>query len=1001
MTNMNGSVFALIARKLRRGMSSRLLAAGCLVLGTLCSQTSFSGQKIFIYASSDGGAISGWNKLSFVNGHQPGILDNLVDSEAKPTSVRFFLTVPAVANYANSTGAFTGEASDFEAGRSGFGHTVACSTDPTLSDASLGPEYRGYFEESIRGRFEGLNPAKRYEFSFAAQRNMSSDENASTRYVVWGLNRGEVVLNAAKNTTKVARVANIVPSAAGMVEFTVAATPENVTFQHFGFVNAIRIEEMDDAVPTEDIFLSMTRNPAGVDGLAYYWNHLPSTSSGNNCWLMKNASGVATSVSIGNSGTSEYNGDGGVTTPYTGDAAEFNDLFGTGKREFLFCSGSLTFYLRGLNPDALYDFTMLPSRPAGWSQDKNCNTECRVTGRNSDGGVVDAQQNFTKVVKALGIRPNGDGTVAITVSKAEGNTSGYCFINGIKIHRQALCEAGDARIEVTASVGGSVTATVAGSASETMRYLGTGESMVVTAVPLAGYKFLGWATSGTGERKSSLESDNPLTIPGGKAARWTATFAKDTAFSPKQVYIDVFGPTIDPNKTWNSFSDAWFGREQAQGRFFAADGSETSLGVQTIRAWGVRDNGTRGYNMDNKTPFTGELVDFEPARADTYNLWMQIGWAKGDVSNRALVVHNMCGLKPGLPYKFRFAASRQGAGDNRETLFRCIGANTLECVVNVAGNLDKVAVCDGVVADASGMIRLETMPGPNNNNGNRFAHLVALSIEGAMDVSTAKNILWYGNSFSGMGDLPLRVANLAELAGFERPNITFSYASGMDMAYHLGQAQTNPEKSLAVPAIKYGFSQWDEVVLQGRNREMTTMGDRQGVQPKDGYLANSVALFNLVRTGGYGANARAVIYEPWAFARGYTAGDFAGYGQSGCFNSPVEMQRQIKDTGKALRGMINAAYVGGTAVMATVGESYAMTDFSTDFYDADLFHQGGKYGPELISIVLFNTIYKTKISGLITYQRALDAGVTALTESEWNRMMRLADARDGLALIFR
>ena len=1174
------------AGKPRRGFLSKKVMAGlaATALSVVGALTSLAGQKIYIY-SAGGTALAGWNKISLYNSHQPRLAKALVDSENQPTGVSLFLMTPAVAYYGNSTGAFIGEAAEFEVARSESGGLASCSTDPTKDDSGLAADFRGYHEENIRGRFEGLNPDKLYEFTFVGQRNTGS-EDMSTRYTVIGVNTASSVLNTAKNTTKVARLSCIAPRPDGSVEFTVAAAESNTYWMRFGYINAIKVEEMDAAVGAEDIFISVCKDPDNPSAVNT-WNYLKCASnfSDHNCWLMKNAAGEPTGVSISSSGWATEN-TGGVTTPYTGDAAEFEELRNGGSK-FLYVANSavLTLTVRGLLPDAAYDFTLLPSRPANWSTTTCCDTTCTVTGLNSGSGTVNAQQNFTKVVKVDGIKAKADGTVTIAVSAGSANNSGYFNLVGLKIHRQPFYREGDRRVEVNATAGGSVSAIVdadgsipdedifistckdpdnlyavnfwnrlkctssgntcsaknaageatgvsisnSGSGAENTggvttpytgdaaefeelrnggsqfiyinaakmtltvrglypettydftllpsrpaswskttcwnttctvtgensgggtvdaqqnftkvvkvegirpkadgtvtidvakgggnnsgyyaltglkihrhgfrlpssngRYLGANDTMEVAATPSAGYRFVGWTSSWTDD----MVKDNPLKVTGEKHAVWTAVFEKEGDYTAKTVYFDVYGTPSDAAKTWNTLPESWYRYNQVRGGFRASDGSSSSIGIKAIRAWGLYPDGGKPLNGDNSRPFTGDLADFEPARADHWNLWMQIGWT-GSVENRAFVAYEICGLRPGRKYRFRFAAARHGAGDNREGIFRCVGENTVNAVVNAAGNTSKAAVCDGVVADANGVIRLDIMPSARNDNGNRFFHLVAFSVEGEVDELPGKRILWFGNSFSALGDIPGRVASLAELAGYDRPVITFESAGGQDTAYHLALAKADPSKSVESKEIAFGCANWDDVVIQGRSREMTTMGDNQGLPPDEGFLPNVVSLFDLVRKSAHGdENTRAVIYEPWAFGRGYAADDFAGYGQPGCFTGPSAMQSQVNSSCKRLRGLIRRAYGQGSAVLARVGEAYEADGFSPDLYDADLFHQGGKYGYELLAVMLFNRIYDTDVAGRVTYAQALAAGVTSLSEDEWNRLVSLARVQPGMA----
>ena len=80
----------------------------------------------------------------------------------------------------------------------------------------------------------------------------------------------------------------------------------------------------------------------------------------------------------------------------------------------------------------------------------------------------------------------------------------------------------------------------------------------------------------------------------------------------------------------------------------------------------------------------------------------------------------------------------------------------------------------------------------------------------------------------------------------------------------------------------------------------------------------------------------------------------------------------------------------------------AAAKYVADFYSSDLYHAGGKYGYELVAMVLYNTIYGTFVDEDVTYAQAVASNWTSLTESEWNRLAQLArGTRTGTMVIFR
>ncbi|MBQ6248479.1 MAG: hypothetical protein IJK04_16540 [Kiritimatiellae bacterium] len=117
---------------------------------------------------------TGWNGLDMVNGHAPILHKNLVDSEGNATSVGLLVMSPALGPWNNAGTAFTGDAAEFEPGRSAGSGCCAAMCAQGTSGYGLDDQ-----EAFIRARVTGLDPAKLYEFSFVAQRYSSNDDDSA------------------------------------------------------------------------------------------------------------------------------------------------------------------------------------------------------------------------------------------------------------------------------------------------------------------------------------------------------------------------------------------------------------------------------------------------------------------------------------------------------------------------------------------------------------------------------------------------------------------------------------------------------------------------------------------------------------------------------------------------------------------------------------------------------------------------------------------------------
>ena len=954
------------------------------VAATLCAVSlgAFAGRTIYIHPSAVGHMTNTWNVCSFFNSHNPKVYSNLKDSERNATGVSFFLMAPAArwANVASAT--FTGDAAEFEPGRSTGDAITAMAVDPFADSANA-----VWREPNLRGRLLGLDPDKLYEISFVAQYAGNSSD-LSARYTVFGATSGSAVLNAAKNSTRVARIPLIAPTADGMIEFTIAATEANTSSERLACVSGLKIEEMD-VIAAQDIYIDLVSN-TGTASDSNTWN---TVGAGTSKQRLLDRDGNATQVSVAHSSTgcSSAGVNSNATTPLTGDAAEFEAARGT--QQQFWQNGTATLKVTGLNPVCTYSFTFVASR-VNASTSTRYDTDYTVTGANSGTVTFNPRSNSDQVARVSGIRPDRDGNATITIERNSANNSTYFYLLAYKISREPLTVSGSHAVTVDATTGGSVFATVGGAPSDAVRLLTSGQSMVATATPAAGYRFVGWTSSWT----NTTETANPITLPGDTSATWTAVFEKDSAYVSKTAYFDVCDTAGTDTKTWNNLPGlgllyAW---NSERGPFKAADGTSAAFSLRTVHPFGLSaSNGGSPRNPDATSAFSGDALEFEPARAGGGSLYFQINYGDTSVTNRAYIAFDVRGLKPGRPYTFRFMTTRMGATDNREVLFRCTGENTARATVNACGNTTIVATCANVIPDADGVIHMDISPGPANNQSNRFGYLTAFSIAGDISETDARRILWFGNSFTRHGNLPDRVAALAELAGYTRPVIVTNAVDGATIANHISSVVSSPSSNITAPEIVYQTSNnWNDVVIRGYSTEATSA---YTTAPSTGFIPNATNLYARVRKSTKGGSVRAVLFETWARGVGH---EF----YPDTFASPMVMQGEITANYRAASGLLRSAWGGKeeTAVIAPVGQAFGKDGFAAELYGGDLYHADGR-GVELAAMVLFNTIYGEFIEEKTTYAEVLAASATELSESEWNRLARYAHTVfiHGCTIIFR
>ncbi|MGD9632419.1 MAG: hypothetical protein AB7G28_02195 [Pirellulales bacterium] len=98
----------------------------------------------------------------------------------------------------------------------------------------------------------GLNPALAYDFAFFGSRTGVTD-NRETKYTATGANSSFALLNASANTSTVAVVPGILPTAGGTIAIRVEAGPNNNNGSKFFYLGAMRITSIPE--PTAGLLL--------------------------------------------------------------------------------------------------------------------------------------------------------------------------------------------------------------------------------------------------------------------------------------------------------------------------------------------------------------------------------------------------------------------------------------------------------------------------------------------------------------------------------------------------------------------------------------------------------------------------------------------------------------------------------------------------------------------------------------------------------------------------
>jgi len=199
-----------------------------------------------------------------------------------------------------------------------------------------------------------------------------------------------------------------------------------------------------------------------------------------------------------------------------------------------------------------------------------------------------------------------------------------------------------------------------------------------------------------------------------------------------------------------------------------------------------------------------------------------------------------------------------------------------------------------------------------------------------------KNLLFYGNSFTGSGGgVHLLVRDIATGAGEETPHVFGRVVGGQTLQFHLDTGT-----SVITSGIMPGEN-WDAVVLQEYSTRPTTHPSDGNVP---GFLSAAQGLYQAVQS--HSPDAQAVLFETWARGPGNSV-------YPGIWSEPAEMQAELRDNYNLANSVLNGI---GTSEVAPVGDAFENAGFNLDLYAGDIYHASNK-GALVISLVIYGTIY--------------------------------------------
>lgn len=230
----------------------------------------------------------------------------------------------------------------------------------------------------------------------------------------------------------------------------------------------------------------------------------------------------------------------------------------------------------------------------------------------------------------------------------------------------------------------------------------------------------------------------------------------------------------------------------------------------------------------------------------------------------------------------------------------------------------------------------------------------------AEKVEPPKKILFIGNSYTHVNNLPALFTNMVNSAGGIVPMVKSHTPGGCTLIKH-----SKDPKALAV--IDEG--NWDVVVLQGNSQEAARSESSEAT--RNDFLTGGTNLAQRIREKS--PKARIILYQTWARHPDFWK---SADKNSGVGSSPEEMQKRTQKWYAQL-----ASDIPGGASVAPVGDAWATSyakhpDLRLHTKDNSHPSFAGSY---LAGLVLYRSIYTGKPLSSIRFKGSLtDKDVTAL-----------------------
>ncbi len=231
--------------------------------------------------------------------------------------------------------------------------------------------------------------------------------------------------------------------------------------------------------------------------------------------------------------------------------------------------------------------------------------------------------------------------------------------------------------------------------------------------------------------------------------------------------------------------------------------------------------------------------------------------------------------------------------------------------------------------------------------------IVCAGVVFAEKVEPPKRMLFIGNSYTHVNNLPALFTNMVNSAGGKVPMVKSHTPGGCTLIKH-----SKDPKALAL--IDEG--NWDVVVLQGNSQEAARSEESEST--RDDFLTGGTSLGKRILEKS--PHARIILYQTWARHPDFWK---TPESKSGVGSSPEEMQKRTQKWYAQLASEIP----GGGATVAPVGDAWASClekhpDLRLHTKDNSHPSFAGSY---LAGLVLYRTIYTGKHLSFIRFKGSL------------------------------